>query len=342
MDTLEINGTTGKSTLLIGEKLKNLGAYLPPSQTVIITDGNVRQLYGDQFPESLVIEIGMGENIKTLDTVRNIYKELVALEMDRTGFIVGIGGGIVCDIAGFVASTYLRGVQFGFAATTLLAQVDASVGGKNGVNFSGYKNMVGVFNQPEFVLCDPEVLQTLSERDRGCGLAEIVKHAAIADIRLFDYLEKNVDEVLAMAPEAVQRMVYDSVLIKSEIVNRDEKESGERRKLNFGHTFGHAVEKVHKLPHGEAISVGMVVAAKLSAQKGYLTEAHVVRLAKLLKSLKLPTRVTIDKAKVMDALRHDKKRENHTVHFVLLRHMGEAVVEPIHLSDLESVIFEIY
>ena len=341
MNTLEIHGSNGKSTLLVGEKLKNTHLYLPPSQVVIITDGNVRHLYGDQFPEARIIEIGTGEGIKTLETAQDIFQELVALEADRTVFIVGIGGGIVCDMAGFVASTYLRGVRFGFVATTLLAQVDASVGGKNGVNFSGYKNMVGVFNQPEFVICDPEVLQTLSEQDRGCGLAEIVKHAAIADDHLFDYLEKNVNEALSMTPGAVQRMVYDSVMIKSEIVNRDEKESGERRKLNFGHTFGHAVEKVHKLPHGEAVSIGMMVAAKLSAQKGYLTDAHVARLAELLESLKLPTRLAVDKAKVIDALRHDKKRENQTVHFVLLRHLSEAVVEPISLWDLESVVLEI-
>ncbi len=193
-------------------------------------------------------------------------------EIDRTAFIVGIGGGIVCDITGFVASTYLRGVRFGFAATTLLAQVDASAGGKNGVNFSGYKNMVGMFNQPEFVICDPEVLQTLSERDRGCGLAEIVKHAAIADDGLFCYLEENVGEVLALSPPTVRRMVYDSVVIKSEIVNRDEKETGERRKLNFGHTFGHAVEKITGAPHGEAVSIGMMVAARLSARRGYLAK----------------------------------------------------------------------
>ncbi len=342
MNTLEIHGSTGKSTLLVGEKLKNTRLYLPPSQTVIITDGHVRHLYGDQFPEARIIEIGTGEGIKTLETVQDIYRKLVALEADRTVFIVGIGGGIVCDIAGFVASTYLRGVRFGFVATTLLAQVDAGVGGKNGVNFSGYKNMVGVFNQPEFVICDPEVLGTLKERDRGCGLAEIVKHAAIADIRLFDYLEKNVAEALTMAPEAVQRMVYDSVMIKSEIVNRDEKESGERRKLNFGHTFGHAVEKVHKLPHGEAVSIGMMVAAKLSAQKGYLTRNDLARLKNLLTSFRLPTRLEITGAGVMEALRHDKKRESDSVHFVLLRNLGEAVVESIRLSDLKAVIPEMW
>jgi len=341
MNTLEIHGGNGKSILLVGEKLENIAAYLPPSQAVIITDNRVRRLYGKQFPKSPIIEIGMGEGHKTLETAKSIFDQLIALEADRGVFIVGIGGGIVCDITGFVASTYLRGVRFGLAATTLLAQVDASVGGKNGVNFSGYKNMVGTFNQPEFVICDPTVLKTLSKKDRGCGLAEIVKHAAIADNRLFSYLEQNVESVLAMSPEAIHRMVYDSVVIKSEIVNRDEKETGERRKLNFGHTVGHAVEKVHKLPHGEAVSIGMMVAAKLSAKKGFLTDSDVIRLEKLLTSLGLPTRLKIDRANVMDAMRHDKKRENNTVHFVLLRGLGEAVVETLPLSDLATVISEI-
>ncbi len=341
MNTLEIHGGTGKSTLLVGEKLENIAAYLPPSRTVIITDTKVRRLYGNRFPESAVIEIGMGEENKTLETVRNIFDQLISLEADRRVFIVGIGGGIVCDITGFVASTYLRGVRFGFGATTLLAQVDASVGGKNGVNFSGYKNMVGTFNQPEFVVCDPEVLQTLSDKDRGCGLSEIIKHAAIASSTLFSYLEDNLEKVLALSPEAVHRMVYDSMVIKSEIVNRDERETGERRKLNFGHTVGHAVEKVHKLPHGEAVSIGMMVAAKLSAQKGYLKGDDLARLEHLLASLKLPTRLEVDRAGVMEALHHDKKRENDTVHFVLLKGLGQAVVEPIPLSDLKSVIPQI-
>jgi 3-dehydroquinate synthase len=201
--------------------------------------------------------------------------------------------------------------------------------------------MVGTFNQPEFVICDPEVLQTLSNKDRGCGLAEIIKHAAIASEPLFNYLEENLEKVSALSPEAVHRMVYDSMVIKSEIVNRDERETGERRKLNFGHTVGHAVEKVHKLPHGEAVSIGMMVAAKLSQRKGYLNRDDLARLENLLASLKLPTRLEIDGAGVMEALHHDKKRENDMVHFVLLNGLGQAVVEPILLSDLKSVIPQI-
>lgn len=342
MKTLEIHGSSGKSTLLLGESLKNLKTRLPPSKTVIITDGNVRRLYGDHFPQSLIIEIGHGEGVKTLETARDIFQDLVDHEAGRNIFIVGIGGGIVCDMAGFVASTYMRGVRFGFVATTLLAQVDASVGGKNGVNFSGFKNMVGVFNQPEFVICDPRVLGTLPERDRGCGLAEVVKHAAIADERLLNYLERNREEILAMSPGAVQRMVHDSVVIKSGIVNRDEKEKGERRKLNFGHTIGHAVEKVHGLPHGEAVSIGMMAAAKLSAKRRYLTRAHVTRLGNLLESLELPTHLSVDGSEILDALRRDKKRDEDVVHFVLLASLGRAVIEPIPLRELHGMIRELF
>ncbi len=339
--TFEISGITGKSAILIGEKLANLHRHLPASQRIIITDGKVRRLFEARFPKGRIIEIGRGEDIKTLDTVQDILKELIALEADRSVFIIGIGGGIVCDITGFVASTYLRGVRFGFAPTTLLAQVDASVGGKNGVNFAGYKNMVGVFNQPEFVLCDPGVLNTLSEQDRGCGLAEVVKHAAINDHALFTYMEENADQILALSTSAVERMVEDSVVIKSGIVNRDEREKGERRKLNFGHTFGHAVEKVHRLPHGEAVSMGMVVAARLSSQMGYLPKSEADRLQNLLRALKLPTRLKVARRDVLDALRRDKKREDRAIHFVLLRGIGESVVEPVPLSELETAVTHI-
>jgi 3-dehydroquinate synthase len=161
METITINADSGPSRILIGERLTNLQRYVPVEKPVIITDVNVGQLYPLDSMAAEVITIGTGEEIKTLDTVRDIYEHLVSCGVDRSAFIVGIGGGIVCDITGFVASTFLRGVRFGFVATTLLAQVDASVGGKNGVNFKGYKNMVGLFHQPEFVICDPELLKTL-------------------------------------------------------------------------------------------------------------------------------------------------------------------------------------
>ncbi|MEA1949641.1 MAG: 3-dehydroquinate synthase family protein, partial [Thermodesulfobacteriota bacterium] len=241
MKTLEIHGSTGDSTIRVGEKLLDLGKYIPSENVVIITDVNVKRFYQNNFPPHPVITIQTGEKIKNLDTVRSIYGELVELGVDRSTVIIGIGGGIVCDITGFVASTFLRGVKFGFVSSTLLSQVDASVGGKNGVNFKGYKNMVGVFSQPEFVICDLNLLNTLPQKEVLCGLAEIVKHAAIGDGDLFEYLEEHYRKALALDSAVIERLVYDSVVIKSAIVNKDEKEKGERRKLNFGHTFGHAI-----------------------------------------------------------------------------------------------------
>ncbi len=338
MKTFKIDGSTGSSTLLVGERLRNLKEHLPDAKTVIITDTNVRGFYQNEFPACGVIEIGMGEKIKTLDTVMDIYESLVDLEADRSSFIVGVGGGVVCDIAGFVASTYLRGVRFGFAASTLLAQVDAGVGGKNGVNLGGYKNMVGVFNQPEFVICDLDLLKTLDKKEVLCGMAEIVKHAAIADAELFAFLEENHSQALELDQGVIERLVYDSIRIKSDVVNKDEKETGERRKLNFGHTIGHAIEKTAGVPHGEAVSAGMVAAARLSVQKGLLKAKDEERLFNLLKKLNLPTSIPADENRVVDALRRDKKREGSRIHFVLLDGIGSAVVDEISISELERAL----
>jgi 3-dehydroquinate synthase len=338
---LEIHGSTGDSTILVGGSLRDLGKYISVEEVVIITDINVRRYYLKDFPPYEVIEIGAGEEIKNLDTVQAIYGRLVELEAGRSSFIVGIGGGIVCDITGFVASTYLRGVRFGFVSSTLLSQVDASVGGKNSVNFRGYKNIVGVFNQPEFVICDMNLLRTLPEREIACGFAEVVKHAAIGDRDLFSYLEQHYEKALELDLEVIERLVYDSLVIKSSIVNRDEKEKGERRKLNFGHTFGHAIEKTTGIPHGEAVSAGMVVASALSAKRGHLSVEGTERIEELLKKLKLPTRLQLDGGKVVDALRKDKKRAGDSIHFVLLHGIGSAVIEEISIEELEAVVHDL-
>jgi 3-dehydroquinate synthase len=249
-----------------------------------------------------------------------------------------MGGGIVCDIAGFVASTFLRGVRFGFVATSLLAQVDASVGGKNGVNFQGYKNMVGLFHQPEFVICDPELLETLPQKEISCGLAEIVKHGAIADADLFAYLEQHAEDILALDRQMIEKLVLASVRIKSAMVKRDETEKGKRRLLNFGHTFGHAIEKVTGISHGEAVSRGMAIAAALSVKKDLLTVDEDKRLRALLNNLKLPTHFGPETEAVVNAIGKDKKREGNWIHFVLLNGIGSATVAKITLEELEDAI----
>ncbi len=341
MQQIQIQGSSGNSDILIGYGLQDLQARLPTEKVAVITDRTVAGLYSHLFPPGPVITTSPGEAFKTLESAATIYRELIAGNADRSTMLVGIGGGVVCDLTGFAASTYMRGIRFAFAPTTLLAQVDASVGGKNGVNLDGFKNMVGVFNQPELVLCDLDVLATLPAREIGCGMAEIVKHAAIADAELFDFLDANADQLNNLDRSGLERVVSDSVRIKSGVVNRDEKEVGERRKLNFGHTLGHAVEKLAGLPHGEAVSAGMVMAAALSVRRGLLTEAELFRLTRLLNRFQLPTRLDslgLDPQTLFQAIFKDKKREGDSIHLVLLHGLGRAVVEPTSMEELKAAL----
>jgi len=337
MKTIEIQAITGLSKIHIGERLQNLGKYIPSDNVVVLSDNTVSRLYQDLFPDAPVLLIGEGEENKSLDTLISVYQGLLDAGAQRSTFIVGIGGGIVCDVAGYAASTYLRGLRFGFVSTTLLSQVDASVGGKNGVNFQGYKNMVGVFNQPEFVICDLNLLATLPEKERLCGFAEIVKHAVIQDSALFDYMENNTHPILSLAHDAVEKLVCDSVVIKSGVVTRDEKETGERRKLNFGHTFGHAIEKTSGLAHGEAVSLGMVLAAALSVKRGILPAGDAQRIVRLLRGLKLPVKIDVNVEDLLKALKKDKKRKGDMIHFVLLKGIGKAVIEDIPIKELDHM-----
>ncbi|MBW2227963.1 MAG: 3-dehydroquinate synthase [Deltaproteobacteria bacterium] len=319
MKTFEIHGDTGSSVIRVGETLEHLDKYIPPENVVIITDINVKNFYGHKFPPHPVITVETGEKIKTLHTVEYICEELVALGADRSTFIV---------------------VRFGFVSSTLLSQVDASVGGKNGVNFKGYKNMIGVFSQPEFVICDLNLLKTLRKKEVLCGLAEIVKHAAIGDADFFTYLEEQYQKALALDMGVVERLVYESIVIKSGIVNRDELEKGERRKLNFGHTFGHAIEKTTGVLHGEAVSAGMVIASALSVKRGFLPANDAERIKNLLRNLRLPTRIKADRKMVLDALKKDKKRQGDRIYFVWLNEIGNASVDRIPMGELETVIDE--
>jgi 3-dehydroquinate synthase len=336
---LEIHGVTGDSKIIVGGHLSNLS--IPTRDAFIITDTTVRHYYQKDFPPFQVIEIPTGENTKNFNTVKEIYEQLLRLEADRSSFIVGIGGGVVCDIVGFVASTYLRGLQFGLVPSTLLSQVDAGVGGKNGVNLGGYKNLVGTFNQPEFVICDTNLLETLPQRELLSGFAEILKHAVIGNADLFSYLEGNREKALNLDSEVIENLIYDSLVVKTSIVNGDEKEKGERRKLNFGHTFGHAIEKTMGISHGEAVSAGMVIASEISRKRVCLSAKDTERIEALIEQLKLPARLRVNRKSVLDALRKDKKRKGESLHFVLLKSIGNAVVEEIPMIELEAMANEI-
>lgn len=344
MRTLSIKSAIGNSEILVGETLSNVSQYLPKNRKIaIITDANIRKLYGDQFPKAdVVIEIPEGESNKVLSTLDFIFEKLVEAEFDRTSFILAIGGGIVSDVSGFAAATFMRGIEFGFVSTTLLSQVDASVGGKNGVNFHGFKNMIGTFCLPKFVICELNMLKTLSKTELLSGMAEVVKHGAIANADLFNFIEQNPEKVLQYDPQALERFVYDSVIIKSNIVNQDAKEGGARRLFNFGHTFGHAIEKNTKMPHGYAVSIGMVIAARISEARGLITKTDVERLINTLIALGLPTEFEAEPKALFEALKRDKKRDGDGIHFVLLNSLGTALVEKLSLKELEEIINDLH
>lgn len=338
MEKIEIQGLYGKSVILIGESIKNVGNYLPNAKIYIITDKNVQAHQGENFPTFPTYCISPGEGSKTLEVAAKIYTWLLDEDANRHSFILGIGGGVVCDLAGFVASTFMRGIPFGFVATSLLAQVDASVGGKNGVNLDGYKNTVGTFTQPSFVICDIEALSTLPREEFSNGFAEIVKHTLIADAQMFDYIEENIETIKKFNPEALEQLVSHSVRIKAGIVQSDEREGGVRKTLNLGHSWGHAVEKITNLPHGKSVSIGIEFAARLSTTKGFLTKKDYIRIANLLLSLGLPVCVNVNPQKIFEIMVKDKKRTGSCIEFILLNGIGNVKIVPLSLDEISTFI----
>lgn len=338
MRRLNIEGASRHSEILLGGKLQDLPERAPRERSVLVTDPTVRHHWGHRMEGYRVLEIGLGEGQKTLATVEALYGGFLDLGVDRGTTIVAVGGGLVCDVAGFAASTFLRGLDFGFVASTLLAQVDASVGGKNGVNFHRLKNLVGTFTQPRFVVCDFGLLATLPDREYACGLAELVKTAAIEDRALFETLEIHAEGLLARDPGLLEEVVGRAVAIKARIVTADETERGERRKLNFGHTLGHAIESLEGLPHGEAVALGMVAAAGLSWKLTGLEAAEAERLERLLERLGLPTRINMDPERLLPLVGKDKKRLGAQVDFILLEALGRSVIRPLGLEQLREAL----
>lgn len=338
MQEIIIKSEIGSSRIVVGESLENVKKYLPHRRVIIITDENVSRLYRDKFPGFPVITIGAGEKIKTIDTVGEITDEFIRLGVDRGSFILGIGGGLVCDITGFAASIFMRGLSFGYVSTTLLSQVDASVGGKTGVNYRGYKNMLGSFRQPEFVLCNPDMLKTLPEQDYRSGFAEVVKHGVIKDRELFDYLSNSPDEIKNREMAFLSKIVSDSIKIKAGVVRKDPTEHGYRRILNFGHTFGHAIESVFGLTHGESVSLGMIIASDISVKKGLLIKKEAGQIKKLLSDIGLVDHTKHDYARLASAIGKDKKKNKDLIHFVCITSIGETKIIPVAVEELKSFI----
>jgi 3-dehydroquinate synthase len=302
----------------------------------IVTDTNVGRRFAKPVFESLVkagfspslVIVPAGETAKSLKTVQACYHQLATHRLERQSFIVALGGGVVGDLAGFVAATYLRGIAFVQVPTTLLAQVDSSVGGKVGVNLKSGKNLVGAFHQPRLVLCDLDTLNTLPVREFRAGLAEVIKYGIIYDAPLFARLELDLSRLLRREPKTLAAVIARCCEIKAEVVGQDETEGGLRAILNFGHTIGHALEAIShygKYLHGEAIAIGQVAAAKISASALGLPAREVERINRLLHRTGLPTTVKLNAAqrrKFFEAMRHDKKVSGGEIKFVLARKIG--------------------
>ncbi|MFR9650751.1 MAG: 3-dehydroquinate synthase [Rikenellaceae bacterium] len=337
MYTLNIKG---RSDVMVDRGLALLESKLPTQRRIIvITDQRLDRLYGKSYLPYERIIIGEGEGIKTLVTVEQIMAQLIEMGADRKIFLLGFGGGIVTDITGFVGSTYLRGVDFGFISTTLLSQVDAGVGGKNGVNLGGYKNMVGTFNQPLFVLSDIELLSTLSDRDFRAGIAEIIKGAIICDPALFELLEGSTFEQLRSDKELIMRAIIASINIKAKIVDLDERESGERRKLNLGHTFAHAIEKLSTaMNHGEAVAVGTVIATQIAQQLGLIDELSAQRVKSLHDSIGFDINPPLPVKELLKAITKDKKVEEGSLFLILPTAIGNCEIRKMTFEQIASAV----
>ncbi len=320
-----------------------------PSRVLIVTDSRVGPLYAERVLQPLqmwvparVFELAGGEAGKDLGAVEAVIDALLAFGADRKSLVIALGGGVVGDIAGFAAAIYMRGIRFVQAPTTLLAQVDSSVGGKTGVNHPRGKNLIGAFHQPEVVVADTDTLRTLPERELCAGLAEVLKHGLLADAAYFAQVTRDLPQLLACDEAALAEAIARSCEIKAAIVARDEKESGERALLNLGHTFGHAIEALtgyERWLHGEAVGCGMCLAADLSQRLGLISRIDVDTIELAVAAAGLPTRIEgLACAAAVDSMRGDKKSEAGAIRFIVLERIGRAIQRTVPAEALEATL----
>lgn len=337
--------------ILIGEGViaaagAEIAARLPGARAAIVTDENVAARHGAALAESLgaagiaaaTIAVSPGEKSKSFAVLEEVVDAVLAARLERGDVVVALGGGVVGDLAGFVAATWMRGVPFVQVPTTMLAMADASVGGKVAIDLPRGKNLVGAFHQPRLVWMDLATLRSLSPRQRANGLVEVIKHGVIRDAALFERFERDVERVLALEPGPTLDVLERSCEIKADVVARDERESGLRMILNFGHTLAHAIETLlgyRRLLHGEAVAIGMVFAARRSEALGHAPTGVADRIEALLQRAGLPTEPpALPRRAYLDALRVDKKRQDAHVRFVVLRALGEADVVPLTPAEI--------
>ena len=356
MMSLRIDLADRSYDILIGRNLlASVGEHLShleqTRRAVVVTNPAINKLYGKVLSEGLqsagleseCVEIPEGETHKTLADAQTLYDHLIQNQYDRSTLLVALGGGVIGDLTGFIAATFLRGVPYIQVPTTLLSQVDSSVGGKTAVNHPQGKNLIGAFYQPRLVVIDLDTLRSLPTDEFRAGMAEIIKYGIIEDHLLFEFLEQNSEKILAQDTGCLEYMIEASCTIKAKVVERDERESNYRMVLNFGHTIGHAIEALtgySRFKHGEAIAIGMVYAAKLSRQLGKCTDDVVKRIEALVEKFSLPTRLPeFSPSEYIDTLYRDKKAHNKNIRFVLVRGIGTVeIVDRVSETDIEKVL----
>lgn len=328
----------GNVQYLLNTAFSSASELCAPNNTVIITDDNVGALNKEKFKHyKAVITIPQGENHKNIETTQYIVDKLLSNQVHRKCFLLGVGGGMVTDITGYVASTYMRGVQFGFAPTSLLGMVDAAIGGKNGINYKLQKNLIGTINQPSFILFDRNFLDTLPDEEWSNGFAEIIKYACLFDKNLFNELHDRNIEYYQKDHAAITGLINKCVDWKNKIVLADERENGMRKLLNLGHTTGHGFETIMKIPHGQAVGLGMLVACMLSEKEGLKPNTQ-SQLKTILKNYNLPTTIECDVEELMHVISMDKKRTNNGIDYILLKDIATPIIKNTPTDIIRSTI----
>ena len=338
MRTLQTDFSGQLVSNYFGASFSDIKEIYDHRKVIIITEDHIFNLHASKFEGYKVLLIEGKERNKTQTTIDIIIEKLLEFNIDKQWLIVGVGGGVITDMVGYVASVFKRGINLGLVPTSILAMTDAAIGGKNGINVGNYKNMVGTTYRPLFILYDYSFLETLPKQEWVNGFAEVIKHACIKDEKMFYELEKNNIDYYINNKNATSLLIEKNVAIKTSIVVADEFEKADRFQLNFGHTFGHAIENLYKLPHGYAVSIGMVMAAKISEEINNFDSISVDRIKNLLLLYELPITQKLNNIEVLELLVKDKKKAGDTINFVLLNKIGEGTVKQLSFVVIESLL----
>jgi len=339
MKKIKFNFSNSAADFYFDASFDYLEKLTEKDNTVIITDENVFNKNQKKFKGWKTIVIKAGEQHKNQQTVDSIIEQLIAYGADRKSFIIGAGGGVVTDTAGYGASIYMRGIKFGFVPTSILAMVDAAIGGKNGIDVGVYKNMVGLIRQPAFLLYDYSLLKSLPREEWINGFAEIIKHACIKDAAMFKLLEQHDLSDFQKNTKLLNKLILRNATLKSKVVQEDEFEQGNRKLLNFGHTVGHAIENTYHLPHGHAVTIGMVIAAHLSENLIGFKDAK--RVVSLIAKYQLPAFYKFDANQAFQVMQADKKRVKDVINYVLLEKIGKGIIRPLKAEEIKQVLIQL-